>query len=91
MDLALYDPELGYYARAAQRSGRAGAVVTDVDPDGASAGALRQGDVILSVNGKAVSNAVEAARELQKVQSGRLAQLRVWRAEAEVFVPVKKD
>ena len=56
-----------------------------------SAGALRQGDVILSVNGKAVSNAVEAARELQKVQSGRLAQLRVWREDKEVFVPVKKD
>ena len=33
----------------------------------------------------------EAARELQKVQTGRLAQLRVWRGEAEVFVPVKKD
>ena len=72
-------------------SGRTGAVVTEVDPDGASAGALRQGDVILSVNGNAVSNAAEAARELQKVQSGRLAQLRVWRGEAEVFVPVKKD
>jgi S1-C subfamily serine protease len=72
-------------------SGRSGAVVTEVDPDGASAGALRQGDVILSVNGKPVSNAVEAARELQKVQSGRLAQMRVWRGDAEVFVPVKKE
>jgi serine protease Do len=72
-------------------SGRSGAVVTEVDPDGASAGALRQGDVILSVNGNPVSNAVEAARELQKVQSGRLAQMRVWRGDAEVFVPVKKE
>jgi serine protease Do len=72
-------------------SGRTGAVVTEVDPDGASAGALRQGDVILSINGKPVSNAVEAARELQKVQSGRLAQMRVWRGDSEVFVPVKKD
>jgi serine protease Do len=72
-------------------SGRTGAVVTDVDPDGSSAGALAQGDVILSVNGKPVSNAVEAARELQKVQTGRLAQLRVWRGDREIFVPVKKD
>jgi len=47
--------------------------------------------VILSVNGTPVSNAVEAARELQKVQSGRLAQLRVWRGEKEIFVPIKKD
>ena len=72
-------------------SGQSGAVVTDVDPDGPSAGALRQGDVILSVNSKAVSSAVEAARELQKVPSGRLAQLRVWRGDGEVFVPIKKD
>ncbi len=72
-------------------SGQTGAVVTEVDQDGASAGALRQGDVILSVNGKAVANAADAARELAKVQSGRLAQLRVWRGDSEVFVPVKKD
>ena len=72
-------------------SGRTGAVVTDVDPDGPAAGGIAQGDVILSVNGKAVSNAVEAARELQKVQSNRLAQLRVWRGDKEIFVPVKKD
>jgi SAM-dependent MidA family methyltransferase len=31
MDLALYDPELGYYARAAQRSGRTGDFFTSVD------------------------------------------------------------
>jgi SAM-dependent MidA family methyltransferase len=31
MDLALYDTEVGYYARAAQRSGRAGDFFTSVD------------------------------------------------------------
>jgi SAM-dependent MidA family methyltransferase len=31
MDFALYDPEYGYYARAAQRSGRAGDFFTSVD------------------------------------------------------------
>jgi SAM-dependent MidA family methyltransferase len=31
MDLALYSPEFGYYARAAQRSGRAGDFFTSVD------------------------------------------------------------
>ena len=31
MELALYDPELGYYARAPQRSGRAGDFLTSVD------------------------------------------------------------
>ncbi|HEV8208547.1 MAG TPA: trypsin-like peptidase domain-containing protein [Vicinamibacterales bacterium] len=72
-------------------SGRSGAVVTEVDPDGASAGALVQGDVILSVNGKEVTNAVDAARELAKIPAGRLAQLRVWRGDKEIFVPVKKE
>jgi serine protease Do len=72
-------------------SGQTGAVVTDVDQDGASAGALRQGDVILSVNGKAVANAADAARELAKVQAGHIAQMRVWRGDGEIFVPVKKD
>src|SRR5438552_17139516 len=31
MDLALYDPAIGYYARAAQRSGRTGDFFTSVD------------------------------------------------------------
>src|SRR5438132_3807550 len=31
MDLALYDPEIGYYARAPRRSGRAGDFFTSVD------------------------------------------------------------
>src|SRR6476661_7883996 len=31
MDRVLYDPELGYYARAVQRSGRAGDFFTSVD------------------------------------------------------------
>jgi SAM-dependent MidA family methyltransferase len=31
MELALYDPDFGYYARAAQRSGRAGDFFTSVD------------------------------------------------------------
>ena len=128
MDLALHDPELGYYARAAQRSGRAGgqtppddqgsesfgltlgnltpqrarqldmpsgqtgALITEVDANGPSAGALRQGDVILSVNRQRVSTAAEASRELQQVTSGRLAQILIWRqGQGQVFVTVRKE
>ncbi|MBI3401796.1 MAG: trypsin-like peptidase domain-containing protein [Acidobacteria bacterium] len=72
-------------------SGQTGAVIMEVDQDGASAGVLRQGDVILSVNGKPVANAAEAARELGKVASGRIARILVWRDGGETFVPVKKD
>ena len=72
-------------------SGQTGAVVSDVDQDGPSAGFLRPGDVILSVNGKAVSSAADAQRELQKIQSKHLAQLRVWRGDSEQFVPIRKE
>jgi len=72
-------------------SGQTGAVITDVEPDGPGAGRLQAGDVILSVNRHTVSNATEAARALQQVQSGRIAQILVWRGSGEVFVTVKKD
>jgi serine protease Do len=76
--------------------GRAGAVITDVDPDSGSAAAgLRAGDIILSVNRRAVSNAAEAGRELQKVPSGSLAQLLLWSARTnppgQLFAAVRKD
>ena len=72
-------------------SGRSGAVISDVDPNSDSARSLRPGDVILSVNGKSVSNAADAGRELAKVASGRIARLLIWRDQNELFVPVKKE
>jgi serine protease Do len=76
-------------------SGQAGALVSEVDPNSDSARSLRMGDVIMSVNGKAVSGAAEAGRELQKVASGRNARILVWRSNGDrgdvVFVIVKKE
>jgi serine protease Do len=72
-------------------SGVSGALITDVDPNGPAAGALRPGDVILSVNRRPVANAAEAGRALQQIQSGRIAQILVWRGDREVFVPVQKE
>jgi serine protease Do len=72
-------------------SGQSGAVVTDVDENGPSAGILRQGDVILSVNGQAVASATDAGRELQKVATGRIARILVWRGDGEVFVTIRKE
>jgi serine protease Do len=72
-------------------SGRTGALISDVDPNGPSAAALRSGDIILSVNRKPVTNAAEAGRELQTIAAGHIAQILVWRGESEVFVTVKKD
>jgi len=72
-------------------SGQLGAVVSEVDPASDSVRSLRPGDVILSVNGKAVSSAADAGRELAKVTSGRNARLLIWRDQSELFVPVKKE
>jgi serine protease Do len=73
-------------------SGQSGAVITEVDPDSPSATAgIRPGDIILSVNRTPIANAADAGRELNKIASGRLAQLLVWRNGGEVFVTVKKD
>jgi len=72
-------------------AGQTGAVITEVDPDGPSAGALRQGDVIMSINGQNVSNAAEAGRMLQRVPAGRSARILVWRGGNEVFVTVRKE
>jgi serine protease Do len=77
--------------RLSMPSGKTGALISDVDPNGPSAAALRAGDVILSVNRKPVGNAADAGRELQAVPSGHIAQILVWRGESEVFVTVKKD
>ena len=75
-------------------TGQSGAMITDVDPDsGSAAVGVRPGDVILSVNRRTVSSAEEAGRELQKVASGGLAQLLLWRSNppGQLFVPVRKD
>ncbi len=72
-------------------NGRSGALISDVDPNGPAAGFLRAGDVILSVNSKAVASAQDARAELQKVPSGRIARILLWRDVGEVFVTVKKD
>jgi serine protease Do len=72
-------------------AGRSGALVTEVDPSGPSAGAIRPGDVILSVNRQPVTSAAEAGRALQQIASGRLAQILLWRGQNEVFVTVRKE
>jgi serine protease Do len=70
-------------------SGTTGALVTDVDPNGPSAGILRPGDVILSVNGRSVTNAPQAGQALDAVQS--LARIVIFRDDGEVFVTIRKQ
>ena len=73
-------------------AGTTGAVVMEVDPTGTAARAgLRQGDVILQVNRRAVSSAAEASKILQEVRAGGTALMLIWRQNQEIFLTVRKD
>ena len=68
-----------------------GAMVSDVDRDGAAFNAgVQPGDVILEVNRQKVANVSQAMRELQKVQPGQPAFLLVWRDEQNIFITMTK-
>jgi serine protease Do len=72
-------------------SGATGALVVEVDQNGPSAGALRPRDVIIAINGRQISSAGQAGRELQQIPSGRIARILLWRGDGEVFVTVRKE
>ena len=73
-----------------------GAVITEVDPDGAAARyQLRRGDVIVRVGSTRITSAAEAQRELARVPAGGSALMRIIRSvngePQEIFVTPKKD
>ena len=72
-------------------AGTRGAVVVEVEPRSPAARAFIQPrDIILEVNRKAVGSAAEASRELQRIQSGQLAQILIQRGGQDVFLTVRK-
>ena len=83
-------PELARQLRVPP--GTSGAVVVEVEPRSPAARAFIQPrDIILEVNRKAVGSAAAASRELQKIQSGQLAQILIQRGGQEVFLTVRKQ
>jgi serine protease Do len=69
-----------------------GAVVMDVDPQGAAARAgIAPGDVILRVNRRPVTSAADASRELAQVRSGATAFVLVLRNGQETFLTITKE
>ncbi len=68
-----------------------GAVVTDVDDDSPAARAgLREGDVIVGMQGEKVTGAGSAERILQSVKSGQAVRLQVIRNQSKLFVALRK-
>lgn len=72
--------------------GTAGAVVTNAEAGGAAqAGGIRPGDVITAVNRAPVATAADAIRELNQIESGRTAFLRVARPDGERLLRLRKE
>jgi serine protease Do len=89
MELTPLTPEIA--RRLEVPSNRGGAVVTSVERRSAAAlGGVARGDVILSVNRQDVSSISQITREIQRVPSGEVIPMLVWRGGQEVFVMVTK-
>jgi serine protease Do len=70
---------------------RGGAMVSDMDPRGAAAqGGMAPRDVILAINGKAVTSRDEVTRTLEQIPVGRIARVLVWRGGTEQLVTMRK-
>jgi serine protease Do len=72
-------------------SGRGGAVVRNIDPTGVAArGGLRPRDVILSINDTPTTSVAQVNEAIERVASGRLIRLLVWRDAGERLVQIRK-
>jgi len=89
MELAPLTPEMA--RRLDVPAGRGGALVRSVERRSPAAeGNVQPGDVILEVNRQPVSSPAQVAREVQRVPSGGVVTLLVWRNGQEWFLTVTK-
>ncbi|MGD9903507.1 MAG: trypsin-like peptidase domain-containing protein [Vicinamibacterales bacterium] len=76
-------------ARALALPRESGAIVADVDPAGpAAAAGLRVGDIVVSLDGKAIENGRQLDVNLYRRAAGDVAQLVVLRGDQTVNLPV---
>ena len=82
-------PKLGL-SLAPARNGGEGVVVTQVDPNGSAGEQFRAGDVILDINGKAVSSPADVRKAVADAQSDgkRSVLMRVKSNQGTHFVAV---
>jgi serine protease Do len=88
ISLEAITPELSRRLRVPE--GRGGAVVAEVSPRSPALGVLGPGDVILAINGAAVTSADEVAKRLEAARTGTLIRVLVWRQNQEQVVVVRK-
>ena len=89
MELTALTPDIA--RRLEVPSDRGGAVVTNVERRSAAAlGGVLPRDVILGVNRQDVSSISQITREIQKVPSGEVIPILVWRNGQETFLLVTK-
>lgn len=73
-------------------AGTKGALITSVEKQGpAETAGLQQGDVITTINGKAVDNAAEVSRTIGDLKPGEKTTLGIWRNGASQQVTVTLD
>jgi len=86
---AIEVPKLGLSLAPARNRGE-GVVVTQVDPNGTAGDRFQTGDVILDVNGKAVSSPADVRKAVSDAQSGgrKTVLMRVKSAQGTRFVAV---
>ena len=71
--------------------GEGGAVVSDLDPGGAAQqGGIQAGDVILQINGEAMSSVDQVGKALDAIPAGRTARIVVFRGGREVLTLLRK-
>lgn len=70
--------------------GQGGAVVASVDPRGTAAGFFARGDVILAINGIAVTSVDDVTKRIGSARTGSLVVVKVWRDGEEQAVPIRK-
>ena len=68
-----------------------GAVITEINPHGPAYGAgLRMGDVILSLNGRAINSSGQFANAARKIKSGQYMRVKVARRNGRMFFALRK-
>lgn len=82
---SLYETRRGFLGVTLRKADRSAAIIEEVHPETAAAlGGLKDGDVVLSVDGQPVHNSDELVREVSQRRPGEEVTLRVRRGDEEL-------